>query len=85
MVGIEVELTIQKESVIPIVRQITRFYIHQEKNEIDINSRYVFTSAYKEMETWLIDHGAKNHGDLIWGAKWYVSADVIILFMLRWG
>lgn len=81
------KLTITKKSINPTIRNIERFYIYPEKNEIHINNMFDYhEDIYKDQETWLLDNGAimLTCNPNVWGTKWSVTANIITLFALRW-
>ena len=45
---------------------------------------YDFTTEYVNIENWLLSQGATMIPGLVWGTKWIVTDDVILLFSLRW-
>ena len=83
-VAVGMNITISRESVTPVIRVITQFYIYPEKNEIHINNMYDFTTEYVNIENWLLSQGATMIPGLVWGTKWIVTDAVILLFSLRW-
>ena len=49
-----------------------------------INNMYDFTTEYVNIENWLLSQGATMIPGFVWGTKWIVTDDVILLFSVRW-
>lgn len=73
---------IEKVAVTPKIRSLKNYFIHDK----GITVVRIGGNKFKEMEAWLVKHGATLVADNehIYSRLWNVAEDVKLLFALRW-